>query len=475
MNKPLNILMIEDDRADFLLVERHLKQQGLLFNCRCVSSLDALHTAIDAVEWDIVLSDYNLPAMDFEDALAVCRERLPEAPLILVSGSVGEERAVDLLRLGVWDFILKDNLTRLVPSIEHSLREAADNRARRAAENALRESEARLRLFIEHAPAAIAMFDREMRYVSASRRWLIDYHLGDRDLKGLSHYDVFPEIPEYLKEIHRRGLSGETVRAEDDRFERTDGSVQWLRWEMRPWRDHTDDVAGIVIFSEDITERKQAEERIRKLNLVQAALHDPGTLTEKLRRITDGVMDIFNADFARIWLMRPGDLCKAGCVHADPEHGIHACRHREQCLHLMASSGRYTHLDGEMHCRVPFGCYKIGLIASGEETFLTNNVLRDPRIHNPEWAKALGLVSFAGYQLRPPHGETIGVLALFSRHPISSGEDALLKSLSNLVVPVIQTIQAEEAARESEMRLNLALGAAKAGVWDWDLMSDRII
>ena len=136
---------------------------------------------------------------------------------------------------------------------------------RRRAREALRESEERLRLFIGHAPASLAMFDREMRYFSASRRWLTDYNLEQTDLTGLSHYEVFPEIPEYWKEVHRRGLAGEVVRADADRFDRADGSVQWLRWEVRPWYDAAGDVGGIVIFSEDITERQQLLEKAESL------------------------------------------------------------------------------------------------------------------------------------------------------------------------------------------------------------------
>jgi PAS domain S-box-containing protein len=132
------------------------------------------------------------------------------------------------------------------------------------AAQALGASERRLQLFIEHAPVALAMFDRQMCYLYASDRWLTDYGLQRRDLKGLSHYEVFPEIPEVWKEAHRRGLAGEVLRAEDGRFVRGDGSVQWLRWEIRPWHNDVGEIGGIVIFTEDITERKRAQEALRE-------------------------------------------------------------------------------------------------------------------------------------------------------------------------------------------------------------------
>jgi PAS domain S-box-containing protein len=145
------------------------------------------------------------------------------------------------------------------------------------------------------------MFDRDIRYVQVSRRWLNDYGLGERDLRGLSHYDVFPEIPDSWKEAHRRGLAGEVVRAEADRFDRADGSVQWLRWEVRPWLDAEGEVGGIVIFTEDITERKRTEEALRYNELLLQEMgrvakiggweFDPatgkGTWTEEVARIHD--------------------------------------------------------------------------------------------------------------------------------------------------------------------------------------------
>ncbi|MBK4730406.1 PAS domain S-box protein [Oxynema sp. CENA135] len=127
----------------------------------------------------------------------------------------------------------------------------------------LAESEERLRLFIENAPSAIAMFDRDMCYLSTSNRWLSDYQLEDRAILGRSHYEVFPEIRESWKVIHRHCLAGNIERCEEDCFWRADGSIQWLRWEIYPWRDPQGKIGGIIIFTEEITERKQAQEKLK--------------------------------------------------------------------------------------------------------------------------------------------------------------------------------------------------------------------
>ncbi len=145
---------------------------------------------------------------------------------------------------------------------------------RKKAEAALKASEESLRLFIDHAPASLAMFDRDMRYLSVSRRWLADYRLGDRDVRGLSHYEVFPEIGEAWRKVHRRALAGEVVRSGCERFPRADGSVQWVRWEARPWHEPSGGIGGIVIFTEDITEATLAAEALRRYELLARQSRD---------------------------------------------------------------------------------------------------------------------------------------------------------------------------------------------------------
>lgn len=116
-----------------------------------------------------------------------------------------------------------------------------------------------LRALIEQAPAAIAMLDCNMRYIAVSQRWLDDFQLGNQILSGRSHYEVFPEIPDRWREAHQRGIRGEASKSDGDRFDRKDGSVQWIRWDLHPWYITQGNIGGIVIMSEDITERRQVQ------------------------------------------------------------------------------------------------------------------------------------------------------------------------------------------------------------------------
>ena len=250
------------------------------------------------------------------------------------------------------------------------------------------------------------------------------------------------------------------IVARECTIETKDGRRRTILKNAEMFYDSSGRLSGIESFV-DISERKQAEQALEKVItleqdvvVLQQALLAPAALSDKLKTITDGIVRIFGADFCRIWLIQPGDLCEKGCIHAKVKEGPHVCRFRDKCLHLMASSGRYTHIDGQGHARVPFGCYKIGLIASGEEhKFLTNHAATDARVHNHAWVNELGLVSFAGYQLRVPAGDPIGVMALFSRHAISSADDAILDSLSISTAAAIQEALAEEALRFERQQL----------------------
>jgi PAS domain S-box-containing protein len=133
------------------------------------------------------------------------------------------------------------------------------------AEEALRTSEELLKTFVKNVPAAVAMLDRDMRYLQVSDRWCTDYLSGKTQILGCSHYEIFPDMPERWKEVHRRALQGETLRAEEDRWDGQNGT-HWARWEVRPWKTAEGSVGGILIFAEDITGRKQMEEALSEMS-----------------------------------------------------------------------------------------------------------------------------------------------------------------------------------------------------------------
>jgi len=135
------------------------------------------------------------------------------------------------------------------------------NRALETQTAALQSQEELLKIFVKNVPAGVAMLDREMRYLQVSDRWCTDYFPGRTQILGRSHYELFPDMPERWKEVHRRALQGETLRASEDYWEGQDGP-HWARWEVRPWKTAEGAVGGILILAEDITHRKQMEQAL---------------------------------------------------------------------------------------------------------------------------------------------------------------------------------------------------------------------
>ena len=136
----------------------------------------------------------------------------------------------------------------------------------------LQAREELLKIFVKNVPAGAAMLDRDMRYLEVSDRWCADYSVDATHALGRSHYELFPDMPARWKEAHRRALEGETLRADEDRWDREDGITTWVRWEIRPWKTAHGTVGGILIFAEDITRRKKIEEALADVSrkLIQA-------------------------------------------------------------------------------------------------------------------------------------------------------------------------------------------------------------
>ena len=138
MLKPLRVLIVEDSEDDAILLVRQVCKGGYDPAVKRVETLRELRNAMHDKIWDVIISDHNLPEFDSITALGVVREHASDVPVLIVSGSIGEETAVSAMKAGASDYIMKDNLARLVPAIARELREADSRRKRRKAEEALR-------------------------------------------------------------------------------------------------------------------------------------------------------------------------------------------------------------------------------------------------------------------------------------------------------------------------------------------------
>ena len=143
MSEPLRILIIDDYDKDAQLLIRTLRKEGLELHAERVDTAPAMERALSTGSWDVAISDCHMPDFSVEGALALWQRELADRPFIVVSGAIGEEEAVALLKAGAHDFVKKSNMARLVPAIRRELRDAADRQARKSAEEALRQSEMR--------------------------------------------------------------------------------------------------------------------------------------------------------------------------------------------------------------------------------------------------------------------------------------------------------------------------------------------
>jgi PAS domain S-box-containing protein len=346
----------------------------------------------------------------------------------------------------------------------------SDITERKLIERALRESEDKFKQMSENISEIFWMTEpksAKILYISPAYEAIWQHPIEDlyKNPKKWMEY-IHQDDHKIVMANWEKQIQGHSTY-EEFRIILHDGSIRWIANKSYPITSgDKGEVYYVTGVAEDITSRKLAADQIRYLNRLKEDLLIPSSLDEKLRRITDGVVEIFHADFSRIWITKPGDLCDSGCIHATVMDGPHVCRNRVQCLHLLASSGRYTHIDGKVHRRVPFGCYKIGRVASGEyPKFITNDVTHDPSVHDHAWAKKLGLVSFAGYRLISAEGKPIGVLALFSKHVFSTNEDILLETLATTTAHVIQTAKTEDELRKSDYKYRALFEESKDVVY----------
>ncbi len=164
----LRVLFVEDSEDDVLLIVRELRRAGYDVSFRKVDTPEEMRNALSKEEWDIILSDYVMPHFTTAEALTILKETELDIPFIIVSGAIGEQTAVELMKAGAHDFVMKDNLAKLGPVVQRELRDADTRRERRQAQERLKESEERYRLLFQSSPDVIGQVDLDGRFITAN-------------------------------------------------------------------------------------------------------------------------------------------------------------------------------------------------------------------------------------------------------------------------------------------------------------------
>ena len=292
----------------------NLRQKEPDVHCHCVSSREELHTALMDKDWEVVLCDYRVPEMDFKETLCLFQKERPDVPLILISGSIGEEKAVELLKLGAWDFVLKDGLARLWPAIERGMKDAAARRARQMTEKALAASEQRYRTLFEGATEGILAADGEtgaFLYANPASCRILGYE--KEELLRMHVPDILPKesLAGWMNtfEIHVRG---ENTRAAAVPFLRKDGTGGSMDINTAPVE--MDGRRCVVGFFTDVTEqmRLEAKNKALEAQLLQAQK------LEAVGKLAGGVAHDYNNMLAII--LGYGELALSNVDCADPLH-----------------------------------------------------------------------------------------------------------------------------------------------------------
>ena len=268
----LRFLLLEDSLLDAELAEAMLTEGGI--NCELVrveTGADFL-AALETETFDLILADYALPSFDGISALEIARNCTPEVPFIFVSAALGEELAIEALKNGATDYVLKQRLGRLVPSVQRALREAKDRRERQQAQESLQKSEAKYRQIVDTSYEGIWMIDSQSRTEFVNQRFCEMLGYPAQEMLGRSMFDFMDQADGIAAEEKLKWLKREGSDLKEGRLRCKDGSYIWTLISARAILNEQNEFLGAIAMLTDISDRKRTEsERDRLLQLEQTA------------------------------------------------------------------------------------------------------------------------------------------------------------------------------------------------------------
>ena len=276
MSKLLQILVVEDSERDAALMLEVLKGAGFETISERVQTADELTAALPRHQWDVILSDYDMPQFSGPEALKMVRQKNPEIPFIVISGVYGEESAVRMMKAGASDYLVKTNLSRLVPAIEREMESAQTRRARAQAETMVRY----LAAIVESSDDAIYGVKLDGTVVSWNRSAERVYGFRSGEIIGRNVSILYPDdrLDELIDTMERVKRGDHVGRAETARV-RKGGRLVPLSVTISPMRNGDGKICGASVIARDITVRKREEqERIKLIQELTEALGRAKTL-----------------------------------------------------------------------------------------------------------------------------------------------------------------------------------------------------
>ena len=303
--KALRVLNLEDSSLDAELVHATLNDGGVECEILLVQKHADFVAALESGGFDLILADYSLPSFDGLSALEVAQEMSPDIPFVLVSGALGEERAIEALKSGATDYVLKQRLERLVPAVQRALREAEERTERKRAEEALRESEERFRATFEQAAVGISHNSLDGRWLRVNQRLcdIVGYsreELLEKTFQDITHPD---DLDADLEKVHQLLAGKIETYSMQKRYLKKGGSIAWINLTVSLVREPSGEAKYFIAVIEDITERKQAGEALQEVREAerQRIAHD----------LHDGVLQDLTYVLAEVQLIQ--------AISKDPE------------------------------------------------------------------------------------------------------------------------------------------------------------
>ncbi|HXG61033.1 MAG TPA: PAS domain S-box protein [Planctomycetota bacterium] len=441
---PLRILSLEDDLEDALLVERALRASGIRFVFRRVEGREEFLRALAEEEPpDLILSDHSVPSLTGLEALTLARERRPGIPFIFVSGHVGEQRAVEALRAGATDYILKDNLTALGASVRRAVREADLRRDFERAQAELRERAEALRLILDSALDAVVTMDEEGRVTGWNPQAERIFGWSREEALGRPMADLI--VPERYREVHRTGLARFLATGQGPILRRRI-EIEALR---RSGEEFTVELAVIPVqvggrwsfsaFVRDITDRKRRATRADLDRVVSRILAASPRPEEAVRAILQALCRELGWPVALYWRVDPeAGVLRLGDAWPEPAGAF---------AEFLEDSRRREFRRGEV---LP------GRIWEQEAPHWFERIREDPAFRRASFAARAGLAGGFGFPVGEP-GRLRGVIEVFSRRPEPPDPEMLemTADLGRAIGRFLERRDAEERLRESQERFRV--------------------